>query len=398
MFTSIPIEEAIDVTKKKLTTDSSWKEKTSLKKEDILQLLELCLTTTYFTYNQEIYKQKQGTAMGSPVSPVIANLFMEDFEDLAINTFVRPPEIWFRYVDDTITVLHEYDIDQFFSHLNSINPSIQFTIEQEKDNKIAFLDTLLHKKDDGTLKTTVYRKPTHTDLYLNFHSNHHLEHKRSVVRTLMHRAQQLNTEDEDLQKEIAHIRGALTANEYRPWMMNLPQKTPPPQDKDTPGNNQNHHKPLGIPYIQGKSEELSRSFKKFGINIYHKPFNTLRSQLLHPKDKTDKLKKCGVIYLVTCNTCKKEYIGETGRPLGKRLEEHRKITSSAINEHINTTGHQINWEEVKILASESNTSRRKIKEAIYIHRHKPALNRDQGLDLSAVYLPLVSHDPRWSCD
>ena len=335
--------------------------------------------------------------MGSPVSPVIANLFMEDFEDLAINTFSRPPEVWFRYVDDTITVLHEYDIDPFFAHLNSINPSIQFTMECEEDNKIAFLDTLLHKKEDGTLKTTVYRKPTHTDLYLNFNSNHHLEHKRSVVRTLIHRAKKLNTENEDLQKELSHIKGALTANDYKPWMMNLPQKKTP-QETTTSDRTQSRQKPLGIPYIQGKSEELSRSFKKFGINIYHKPFNTLRSQLVHPKDRTDKLKKCGVIYLVTCNNCNKQYIGETGRPLGKRLEEHRKNSNSAINEHMSTTGHLINWEDVKILTSESNTSRRKIKEAIYIHRHKPALNRDQGLDLPAVYLPLVSHDPRWSCD
>ena len=61
-------------------------EKTTLKANDILELLDICLNTTYFTYQGNYYKQKQGAAMGSSISPIIANIFMEDFEQTAITT------------------------------------------------------------------------------------------------------------------------------------------------------------------------------------------------------------------------------------------------------------------------------------------------------------------------
>jgi len=150
--------------------------------------------------------------------------------------------------------------------------------------------------------------------------------------------------------------------------------------------------PIGLPYIRGISEPLERIKKKHGIQVYHKPINTLRACLVHPKDKTDKLEKTGIVYQITCSTCKKIYIGETSRQLKKRLEEHRKTTNSAIKEHIDKTGHIIDWHSIKILDQDQNTSNRKIKEAIYIRKLKPSLNRDQGLDLPPIYHNLLSHD------
>ena len=84
--------------------------------------------------------------MGSPVSPVVANLYMENFERRALTSAPRPPNIWFRYVDDTFTVLHHDDIGNFTDHINSIDPNIQFTIEPESEGRMPFLDTCIHVK------------------------------------------------------------------------------------------------------------------------------------------------------------------------------------------------------------------------------------------------------------
>ena len=80
------------------------------------------------------------------------------------------PKIWKRHVDDTFTILNRDKVDDFLQHLNSQQPSIRFTMETENNSKIAFLDTLVCRELDGRLTTSVYRKPTHTDQYLAYHT------------------------------------------------------------------------------------------------------------------------------------------------------------------------------------------------------------------------------------
>jgi len=127
-------------------------------------------------------------------------------------------------VDDTFTKLHKYGVDHFTVYLNSRDPHIQFTIETESNGKLPLLDNCVHIKEDGTMKATIYRKPIHTDLYLNFDSNHHLEHKRSVVRTLFHLARTVIVEDQDEETEMDHLKSVLRNNNYKLWMFKTTQK------------------------------------------------------------------------------------------------------------------------------------------------------------------------------
>ena len=331
--------------------------------------------------DRQIYKQKRGAAMGSPVSPIIANLYMEVFEERALSTAPHPPSLWFRYVDDMFTKIHEYYVEEFTRHINSIDPNIIFTTEPESNGVLPFLDTCVHINDDGSTHVTVYRNPTHTDQYLNFKSNHHIEHKRSVVRTLLKRADVLVTKPEDKSREVEHVKRALRTNQYEEWAK--------PRDKPRPNRARTS---IGLPYIHGTSEKLARIFRAHDVGVYHRPINTIRSLLVHPKDKTLDLQKCGVVYQVTCPQCQHLYVGETGRILATRMKEHTSHNTqpTAVGDHCREHGHVISKNNVEVLAREEGWLKRKVREAIEIKTLQPTINRDQGFDLPVAPMPVTA--------
>ena len=112
------------------------------------QLVGLCLNSAIFSFMGELYEQTCGVAMGSPPSPIIANLFMENFEQKALNSTNPKPEWWSRFVDDTFLIwAHgKEELDKFVDHLNSQTASIKFTKEFEDNNALPFLDTLVIRK------------------------------------------------------------------------------------------------------------------------------------------------------------------------------------------------------------------------------------------------------------
>ena len=146
---------------------------------------------------------------------------------------------------------------------------------------------------------------------------------------------------------------------------------------------------IGIPYIKGISEVLARTFRDHIVDMYHKPINTLKSQLIPPKDKAVKTKVSGAIYYIKCTVCQEDYIWETARPFITRWKEHIKRETSAVHQHCMKTGHHIDLEHAKILETEDNTTKRCVKESIRIRRSKPSLNINEG----TVTIPLVKAVP-----
>ena len=187
LFTSIPLQLALDCTATAIENSTT---KLPLPTDDLMDLLNLCLTSTYFQYNGKHYKQLHGTAMGSPVSVVVAEIVMQNIEEQALATYKRTLPLWLRYVEDTFTAVHKDEIDDFHEHLNRQNVDIQFTKEIEENGKIPFLDCLVTRNNnDNKLNTTVYRKPTHTDRLLDQSSYNPTSHKATTIQSLTRRAQ-----------------------------------------------------------------------------------------------------------------------------------------------------------------------------------------------------------------
>ena len=229
--------------------------------------------------------------MGSPVSVIVANLVMEDVEERALNSYSNPPKFWKRYVDDVCVAMKKYKINDFLSHLNSIEVTIQFTVETEDDdNTLPFLDTHLHHMEGGIIQTSLYRKPTHTDRYLDYMSHHQTEHKKGVVQTLCTRAERLSLTPNKNSSEFKHIFNALKKNGnpkqviQRHFKALQSKANVPAEDKDDTIT-------VVLPYVKGVSEAMRRILARANIRTTFRPCSTLKQHLVKPKDPVSPEKK-----------------------------------------------------------------------------------------------------------
>ena len=168
-YSNIPNQYGILAVAEKLRSDSG---KSPIAKF-ILDLLKLVLHNMNFEFNGEHFLQMGGTAMGTPLAPNYANLFMDRFETIALAGYHLKPLTWLRFINDIFMIwTHGEDsLLKFINYLNSLHPSIKFTHEFSHSS-ISFLDTTVKFNQERELITTLYNKPTDTHLYLHYTSAH----------------------------------------------------------------------------------------------------------------------------------------------------------------------------------------------------------------------------------
>ena len=133
------------------------------------------------------YQQTAGVPMGGRVSSTTVEIYMHTHEQATMSTALHPPKDWRRFVDDVYSILKPTNLENVFHYINNLCQNIKFTMEENRNGKRAFLDTLL-KQNNGKIFVLVYRNPMHTNQFLHVSSHHQTSCKESVVSSLFNRA------------------------------------------------------------------------------------------------------------------------------------------------------------------------------------------------------------------
>ena len=261
---------------------------------DIILLLEFCLKNTYF-FQDQFYEQVEGAAMGSPVSPIVANLYMEYLEQKALSTAPNPPRFWCRYVDDTFVIHKEVNKQGFLQHINSVDPAIKFTVEDNKDDgSIPFLDTIVKPEADCTLSITVDGNPlilTSTcsgTVTITSQPNLVLSIPSPIGPPLCAASLSCSNKKRTISGRLslnANIPNGLWTR-WRKLNRSTRQVTDGGTTSAQPATNEVKNKGhIVIPYTQGLCESIKKICGRYGIQTHFKGGRTIKNLPVSPKEK-----------------------------------------------------------------------------------------------------------------
>ena len=183
---------------------------------NLKDLLELACKDSVFMFDGIYYRQKDGVAMGSPLGPTLANIFMCYHEKIWLDEcpLSFKPKYYRRYVDDIFVMFENTDkMEEFKKYLNSRHENINFTSELEKEGKIPFLDMLIDRSS-GQIVTSIYRKPTFTGVYSHFTSFLPSIDKFGLLYTLLFRTFTLCSNFKLFHLEIVELKKIFLRNGY----------------------------------------------------------------------------------------------------------------------------------------------------------------------------------------
>jgi len=395
LFTNVPLEETTNIIVHGLLNSNEIPH--HLNEKQITKALQLATVDSVFTFNDNLYTQTDGVAMGSPLGPTYANAFLCYHEKVWLNQCPDEfkPSLYRRYVDDTFLLFKNCSqVEQFVSYLNTKHPNLKFTYEIEQNSKLPFLDTII-TKDNGRLTTSVYRKPTFTGLGVNYSSFSPKLFKLNSISTLINRAYNICSDYVSFDKEMDFLLNYFTENSYPSKffykiLRNFLNKK---HSSSTPVLSA--AKDLcyvTLPYLGHLSfsirKELQSIFKdtfpQTDFRFIFKTTTTIRSLLNKTKPLPFALRSC-VVYQFKCSRCNSRYVGSTTRSLQHRILEHMgksyrtgvllsSPSPSAIREHCYSTGHPLTQQDFHILTSASHRLDLITLESLFISRMKPDLN------------------------
>jgi hypothetical protein len=210
LYVNIPIKETLSITKALLLEHNN--EQTT---KQIISLLDIILRRNYFTSQNNAYQPVKGISMGSSISGIVAEIFLQQLENSQFNQIleIKNTVFYTRYVDDMLIIYNTERIsfETIHNYMNKIHHNLEFTPTHEHNNSISFLD-LLTIRQPSKIETDIYRKPTTTDITINFTSNHPAEHKVAAYRYLINRMLSLSL---SLSLSLTHTRTHTHTTEWQ---------------------------------------------------------------------------------------------------------------------------------------------------------------------------------------
>ena len=262
--------------------------------------------------------------MGSPLGPLIANVFVETYEEEWFSEYQgRGPTFYREYVDDIFYIFQDRgDALIFLDYLNSVHRNIKFTAEGGHNGTLPFLEVLIsHTTDVSNFQTTTYYKPTYTGLLLNFTSFALFSYKLGLVKTSLNRAHKINSIQSKIDKSIFRV---LQKNPFLLHILNefLKDLQSRSQKQDSINSEESGRTYsvsecfMKLPYIGAKSDFTKRRIRemiekycqnKISLKLV---FTTCKiGDYFSAKDAVPKMLVSNVIYKFDCASCSASYVG-----------------------------------------------------------------------------------------
>ncbi|XP_067128377.1 uncharacterized protein [Centruroides vittatus] len=324
----------------------------------------------FFKYGDNFYSQTEGIPMGTCIGPRLAEIVMIDIDrkikDITGITFYN------RYVDDCIILFdsQKTNENEILKQANSIETNIQFEAEIESNNSLNYLDITINRTDNK-LEFKKIIKPMQIPKVLNYKSNVPQNMKFNIFKMYIDKIKNRTSKSENQETEIKQVLKMFLLNSYpqkilEKWLhwINSNNNKNRNFDKDK--------KCVKMTY-DSKLFERVKNIVKGKVNLIPEKNNLFKKHLYHRSDKKlDIMDEKEIVYSFNCSCDPvKTYIGETKRKLSTRIKEHIRAirgnyANSAVAEHCNNYGCQIDKNSIKIKRKESNNYKRQLYEHLYI--------------------------------
>lgn len=379
LYTNIPKELCIIAIEKRWSTISKH---TFLSKEQFIDAIKLIIDGSYFKYGDWFYLQLLGVAMGNAISGFLADLVMEDLEVYILRNLPFIVPFYRRFVDDILTFVPEDKFNQILTAFNNYHPKLKFTIEEEKDKSINFLDMTLTRDDNGNITTKWYRKEIASGRYLHYEGHNPMTHKRNVASAIMDRAITFTNPNERPQS-IETVRILLQENGYPKEFVNEIVKDRVDKFYNGKNNNQPPKKLryIATPYVPGLSERINKTLREYDMSLGCKSDNNVGNMFTRTKCPVPQSMKSKVVYRVDCLNCNGKYPGQTKQRVVNRMAKHKsdiklkkRTETTGLTIHTLERKHQFNFDNIKILDHIPNYHQRNIAEKMHICNTKDTVN------------------------